>query len=243
MCGLGFLMIAFGGPGALAPGLAFATFSAGFALWGWHAMRARTRSTAHDPEVLPVPKPVGEVLTIKKTPAPGLIPLFCLTAFGWAGVVFSAASELGFGRGEGSIITGLLIFGLFALLGHGVLIEHAVSLKLNLREGTWELRKGVWPMRRCQRGDLAEASHVAVAREARLDEGSEYEVLVAKLVWRDGWYAPLLLCERPNSVDALRYGGQTLRLDYRGAIMRWGSEMARLLDLPLTDETKKPCGA
>jgi hypothetical protein len=198
--------------------------------------------TEDDPEVFPVPKSADGVLTIRKTPTVGLIPLLLFSAFGWGGVAFCAASELGFGRGEGSIITGLLIFGLFALFGHSALIQHAVTLKLNLRQGTWELRKGVWPIRWRKRGDLTEASHIAVARDVRLDESAEYEALVARLAWRDGWYAPLLLCERPNSVDALRYGGETLTLDYRRAITRWASEMASVLDLPLVDETKKAPG-
>ena len=114
----------------------------------------------------------------------------------------------------------------------------AVTVKLDLRHRTWEVRKGVWPIRSRERGDLSEASHVAVARELRSDEGAEYEVLVARLGWRDGWRAPLVLDQRPNSVDCLRYGGDSLQMDYRSAMMRWASGLAGVLNLPLTDEAK-----
>ena len=77
----------------------------------------------------------------------------------------------------------------------------------------------------------------------RLDEGAEYEVLVTRLEWRDDWHAPLVLGERPNEVDALRYGGDTLGMEYRRATMRWASGLAGVLDLPLTDEVKDPSGA
>jgi hypothetical protein len=96
----------------------------------------------------------------------------------------------------------------------------------------------VWPIRRRTQGDLTEASHVEVARETRSDEGAEYEVLVARLAWRDGWYAPLVLGERPNQVDSLRYAGNTLNMDYRRAMMRWAWGLADILDLPPTDQSK-----
>jgi hypothetical protein len=77
----------------------------------------------------------------------------------------------------------------------------------------------------------------------RWDEGAEYEVLVAKLEWRDGWHAPLVLGERPNHVDGLRYGGDVLKLDFRRAMIRWASGLASVLDLPLTDQAKDARGA
>jgi hypothetical protein len=116
-------------------------------------------------------------------------------------------------------------------------------VRLDLRHRQWEVQKGVWPIRSRKHGDLTEASHVAVAREVRLDEGAEYEVLVARLEWRDGWHAPLVLGERPNQVDALRYGGDTLKMDYRRAMTRWASGLAGVLDLPLTDQAKNAPGA
>ena len=121
-------------------------------------------------------------------------------------------------------------------------MEHAVTVRLDLRHRRWEVRKGVWPIRSWKHGDLTEASHVAVAREVRWDEG-EYEVLVARLEWRDGWQAALVVGERPNQVDALRYGGNTLTMDYRRAMTRWASGLAGVLDLPLTDEAKTRTGA
>ena len=113
---------------------------------------------------------------------------------------------------------------------------------MDLAHRSWEVRKGVWPIRSREHGDLTEASHVAVAREVRWDEG-EYEVLVARLEWRDGWQAPLVVGERPNQVDALRYGGDTLKMDYRRAMTRWASDLACVLDLPLTDQSKNAPGA
>src|SRR5262249_48114025 len=145
--------------------------------------------------------------------------------------------------GEGSVVAGLVISGLFALCGHCALMEHAVTVRLDLRQGRWDVRKGVWPIQSRRRGDLTEATHVAVAREVRLDEGAEYEVLVARLEWRDGCQAPLVLGERPNQTDALRYGGQAFKVDYRLAMTRWASGLAGILDLPLADRSKIGPGA
>jgi hypothetical protein len=243
MCRFGFLMIGLGGWGAVAPGLALAAIAGGLALWGWHALRALTGSKEDHPEVLSVPEPLDDVLTIRKTPARGLIPLLLFSVFGWGGVALCAASAFGLVNGEGSVVAGLVISGLFVLCGHSALMEHAVTVRLDLRHLRWEVRKGVWPIRSRERGDLTEASHLAVAREMRLDEGAEYEVVVARLEWRDGWHAPLVLGERPNDVDALRYGGNSLKMDYRRAMTRWASGLAGILDLPLTDESKAAPGA
>jgi hypothetical protein len=238
MCGFGLLLIALAGWPAVIPGLVFSAFAGGMALWGWRSLRARTRSTESNPEVLPVPLPVDDMLTIRKTPALGLIPIFAFSLFGWCGVAICVAAAFGWISGEGSLLTGVVISGIFALLGHSALAEHAVTVKLDLHNRTWEVRKGVWPIRRLERGDLHEASHVAVAREFRSDEGANYEVLVARLAWRDGWQAPLVLSERPNSVDSRRYGGQSLKIDYRSAMMSWASGLAGVLNLPLADESK-----
>jgi hypothetical protein len=226
MCGFGFLLIGLGGRGAVAPGLLFATYAGGAALWGWHAVRARTRSTEDHPEVLSVPEPVDKVLTIRKTSVPGLIPLILFSAIGWGGLALCAASACGLIDAEGSVVAGLVICGLFVLCDHSALMEHAVTVRLDLRHRRWEVRKGVWPIRSREHGGLTEASHVAVAREVRSDEGAGYEVLVARLEWRDGWRAPLVVGERPNEVDALRYGGNTLKMDYRRAMTRWASGLA-----------------
>jgi hypothetical protein len=173
----------------------------------------------------------------------GLIPLLLFSAFSWGGMALCVASMVGLVNGEGSVVAGLVISGLFVLFGHGALMEHAVTVRLDLRHRRWEVQKGLWPIRSRKHGDLTEASHVAVAREVRLDEGAAYEVLVARLEWRDGWLGPLVLGERPNQVDALRYGGDTLRMDYRRAMTRWASGLAGILDLPLTDQAKNAPGA
>jgi hypothetical protein len=243
MSGFGLVIIVLGGWRAVVFGLIFAAFAGGCALCGWHALRASRRSTEVQPEVLSVPEAVDGVLTIRKTAAPGLIPLLLFGAFGWGGVALCLASALGLADGEGSVVAGVMISGLFVLFGHAALLEHAVTVELDLGRLRWEIRKGVWPFRSSEHGDLTEASHVAVAREVRLDEGAEYEVLVARLEWRDGWYEPLVLGERPNQVDALRYGGDMFRMDYRRAMTRWASGLAAVLDLPLTDEAKNTHGA
>ena len=243
MCGFGLVLIGLGGWGGIAPAVICAAFGGACGQWGWHTSRAATRPTADHPEVLAVPEAVDGVLTIRKTSIPGLIPLLLFGAIGWVGLAFCVGSALGLMLYEGSAVAGLLISGLFVLLGQGALIEHAVTVRLDLRHREWEVRRGAWPIRLRERGDLTEASHVAVAREVRWDEGAEYEVLVARLEWRDGWHAPLVLGERPNRVDSLRYGGDALRLDYRRAMIRWASVLAGVLDLPLTDQFKDARGA
>jgi hypothetical protein len=242
MCGFGFVLIGLGGWGAVTPGLIFAAFAGGFAVCGCHALVVLRRPTEDHPEALSVPEAVDGVLTIRKTSVPGLIPFLLFGAIGWGGLALSVASALGLVAYEGSAVAGLVIGGLFVLSGHGALMEHAVTVRLDLRQRSREVRKGVWPIRSRAHGDLTEASHVAVAREVRWDEG-EYEVLVARLEWRDGWQAPLVLGERPNQVDALRYGGDTLKMDYRRAMTRWASGLAGVLDLPLTDQAKNAPGA
>jgi hypothetical protein len=239
----GFVLAALGGWGAVLPGLFFGALAGVFALSGWHVLRSLTRSTPDDPEVLSVPEPVNGVLTLRKTPALGLIPVFLFGLFGWGGVALCGGSALGLVSGEGSAVAGLVISGLFVLLAHGALMEHAVTVKLDLRNRRWAVRHGVWPILSRKRGDLTEASRLALAREVRSDEGSEYEVLVARLEWRDGWFAPLILSERPNSVDAMRYGGQTLKIDYHRALVPWASNLAGILNLPLADETKVAHGS
>jgi hypothetical protein len=91
MCGFGFVIIGLRGWGAVVFGLIFAAFAEGCALYGWHALRALKRSTEDHPEVLSVPEPVDGVLTIRKTAAPGLIPLLLFSAIGWGGMVGSYA--------------------------------------------------------------------------------------------------------------------------------------------------------
>jgi hypothetical protein len=243
LCAFGFLLIGLGGWGAIAPGLLFATFAGGFAVWGWYALRVLRRSTEDDPEVLSVPEPVDDVLTIRKTSLLGLLPPLLFSAFSWGILALCVASAFGLVDSEGSVVAGLVISGLLVLFGHGALMEHAVTVRLDLRHRRWEVHEGVWPIRSRKHGDLTEASHVAVAREVRLDEGAEYEVLVARLEWRDGWQAPLVLGQRPNQVDALRYGGDTLQMDYRPAMTRWASGLAGVLDLPLMDQAKDAPGA
>ena len=240
--GFALLLIGLGGSGAVAPGLIFAAFSGGLAVWGWHALRILRRPTEDRPAASSLPEAVEGVLTIRKTSVPGLIPLLLFGAIGWGGLALSVASALGLIAYEGSAVAGLLIAGLFVLFGHRVLMEHAVTVRLDLAHRSWEVRKGVWPIRSREHGDLTEASHVAVAREVRWDEG-EYEVLVTRLEWRDGWRAPLVLGERPDQVDALRYGEDTLKMDYRRAMTRWASDLAGVLDLPLTDQVKNAPGA
>jgi hypothetical protein len=243
MCGCGFALVALGGWGAVAPGLIIAAIGGAFGLWGWHTSRASTRPTAGHPEVLAVPEPVDGMLTIRKTSALGLIPILLFCAMGWAGLALSVGSVLGLIAYEGSAGAGLLISGLLVLFGQGALMEHAVTVRLDLRHRQWEVWRGVWPIRLREQGDLTEASHVAVAHETRSDEGAAYEVLVTRLEWRNGWHAPLVLGERPNHVDGLRYGGDVLKLDYRGAMVRWASGLAGVLDLPLKDYSKDAHGA
>jgi hypothetical protein len=243
MCAFGFVLVALEGWGAVAPGLVIATIGGALGLWGWHISRASTCLTGGHPEVLAVPEPVDGVLTIRKMSVLGLIPILLFCAMGWAGLALSVGSVLGLIAYEGSAGAGLLISVLFVLFGQGALMEHAVTVRLDLRLRHWEIWRGVWPIQLRNHGDLTEASHVAVAQEARWDEGAEYEVLVARLEWRDGWRAPLVLGERPNHVDGLRYGGDVLKLGYRLAMIRWASGLAGVLDLPLMDRSKDACGA
>ena len=185
MSALAFLMMGLGGRGALVPAFLFAALAGSFAWSGWRTWRSVRRTSDDDPEVWAVPAPVDDEITIRKTAAPLLIPLLLFSALGWGGVSLCVASMLGLIHGEGSVIVGLLISGLFVLFGHAVLKEHAVTVRLDLRHRRWETRRGVWPFRSLEHGDLTEASRVAVARELRSDEGSEYEVLVARLEWRN----------------------------------------------------------
>src|SRR5262249_27330576 len=129
MCGFGFLLIGLGGWGAVLPGLVFAAFSGGFAFWGGHALRALRRSTAGPREVLSVPGAVDDVLTIRKTSVPGLIPLLLFSAIGWGGLALCVASAVGWVDGGGSVVAGLVICGLFVLCGHGALMEHSVTVR------------------------------------------------------------------------------------------------------------------
>jgi hypothetical protein len=239
----GFVLGALGGEGALVPGIFFGAVAGLFALSGWHVLRSLARSTPDDPEVLSVPEPVNGVLTFRKTPALGLIPIFLFGLFGWGGVALCGGSALGLVGAEGSVVAGLVISGLFVLFAHVALMEHAVTVRLDLRNRQWAVRKGVWPILSRQRGDLTEASRVALAREVRSDDGAEHEVLVARLEWRDGWFAPLVLSERPNSIDGMRYGASTLKMDYRRAMVPWASSLAGVLNLPLADETKAAPGS
>src|SRR5262249_33481083 len=145
LCGFGFLLIGLGGWGAVVPGLVFAAFSGGFALWGGHALRALTRSTEGHPEVVAVPGAGDDGLAIRKTSVPGLIPLLFFSAIGWGGLALCVASAFGWVDSEGSVVAGLVICGLFVLFGHSALMEHAVTVRLDLRRRRWEVRKGVWP--------------------------------------------------------------------------------------------------
>src|SRR5262249_55253652 len=153
----------------------------GFAAWGWSALRTSKRSPEDDPEVLPVPDAVDGVLTIRKTSALGLVPFLLFTALSWGLLVLCIPSAFGLADSGGSVVAGLVICGLFVWFGHGGLMEHAVAVRLDLRHRTWDVRKGVFPICSRKGGDLTEASHVAVARELRWDDGSDYEVLVARL--------------------------------------------------------------
>jgi hypothetical protein len=240
--GFALLLIGLGGSGAVAPGLIFAAFSGGLAVWGWHALRILRRPTEDRPAASSLPEAVEGVLTIRKTSVPALIPMALFGVIGWSGVVLSVASALGLVAYDGSAVAGMVIGGLFALFGHVALMEHAVTVRLDLRHRRWGVQKGVWPIRSRAHGELTGASHVAVAREVRWDEG-EYEVLVARLEWRDGRHAPLILGERPNDVDGLRYGGDVLKLDYRRVMIRWASALAAVLNLPLTDQAEDARGA
>jgi hypothetical protein len=243
VCGSGFVLIGLAGWGAVVPGLIFAAFAAGFTAWGSHALWISRRSPEDDPELLPVPDAVDGVLTIRKTSALGLVPFLLFTVLSWGLLALCIPSAFGLADSGGSVVAGLVICGLFVWIGHGGLIDHAVTVRLDLRHRTWDVRKGVFPICLRKRGDLAEASHVAVARELRWDDGSEYEVLVARLEWQDGWLAPLVLDERPNEADALQYGPYMLKMDYRRAMMRWASDLASVLNLPVTDRAKKAPGA
>jgi hypothetical protein len=113
-------------------------------------------------------------------------------------------SAVGLVKGEGSVVAGRVICGLHDLFAQCALMEQAVTERLDLRQRTWEIRKGIWPTRRREQGELNEASRMVVAGESSMDEGAEYEVLVAGLEWRDGWQAPFVLAERPNNVDGIR---------------------------------------
>jgi hypothetical protein len=127
MCAFGLLLIALGGWAAVAPGLVCSAFAGGMALWGRHSLRARTRFTASDPELLPVPMLVDDILTFRKTPVLGLVPILLFSAFGWGGLAICVAAAFGLLNGEGSAAVGLAISGLFVLFGHGALMEHALG--------------------------------------------------------------------------------------------------------------------
>jgi hypothetical protein len=223
----------------LTSGLPLAIFSgiAGlFALHGWKQLRALRRRPEGYPEVLHVPPPREDVLTVREASFIDLLPILGLAAVGWVGVALCGGDLLGWVDGEGSAIAGLIIAGLFVLMGHALLHSEAVTIRFDLGRRTWDARAGVWPFRSASSGALDEASGLVVARDSRYDEWAEYPILVARLGWRDPARRPLVLNERPNALDYLRYGSDASDLDYRPAVIQWARELAAVLGLPLVVE-------
>jgi hypothetical protein len=220
-------------------------FSGGCILAGAKLMRALGRHHDAEPEVVPAPSPRGDILTIRK-PDFLLTPFCLLVAFvGWLCVLVGAADFLGWipagnrpaAAGEQPLVP-LLVGGIFAASGHGLLFL-AVSITVDLRQRTWRVVRGVWPLRVVTSGDLDEASKVEVAEETREDEdGAEVRYVVARLVWSNPGRPALPLVERPNALDGLRRPIGSMRLDYRPAVRHWALELADLLALSLADQTK-----
>jgi hypothetical protein len=164
---------------------------------------------------------------------------------GWLCVLGWAADLLGWipagnrrpAAGEQPLVL-LLVGGIFAASGHGLLFL-AVSIAFDLRQRTWRVVRGVWPLRRVETGNLDEASNVEVAEETREGEdGAEVRFVVARLVCSDPSRPALLLVERPNALDGLRRPIGSMGLDYRPAVRHWAFELADLLALSLVDKTK-----
>jgi hypothetical protein len=239
MCAAALIFAGVVARGGVTAALSLAIFSgiAGlFALHGWKQLCALRRRPGGYPEVLHVPPPRGDVLTVRDASFIDLLPILSLTAVGWGGVALCGGDLLGWVEGEGSAIAGLIIAGVFVLLGHALLHSEAVTIRFDLGRRTWDARAGVWPFRSASSGALDEASGLVVARSSRYDEWAEYPILVARLGWRDPARRPLVLNERPNALDYLRYGTDTSALDYRPAVTQWARELAALLGLPLVVE-------
>jgi hypothetical protein len=204
-----------------------------FAVYGLKRVRHLQRCPDTDPEFLSVPLPFNDILTVRATSYLDMAPPLSFAAIGWCGVLLCGGSLLGWVSGSGSAVAGLVIAGLFVAFAHSVLLGYAVTIKIDLRRGRWYSCNGIWPFRSVASGDLGEASHLAVGRETRSDEGAEYTVLVARIAWKIPDREPLVLAERPNEFDCLRYGARATTMDYRPALSRWAAELAGLLGLPL----------
>jgi hypothetical protein len=220
-------------------------FAGGCILAGAKLMRALGRHHDAEPEVVPAPRPRDDILIVRRPGFPFTPFCICVAFTGWLGVLNLAAELLGWipaskqppSVGEQPLVP-LIIGGLFAASGHGLLLA-AVSITFDLRQRTWRVVRGVWPLRSVKSGDLDEASKVAVAVETRTDEdGAEVRVVVARLVWSDPSRPDLLLIERPNTLDGLRRPIGSMGLDYCPAVRHWALELADLLALSLVDKTK-----
>ena len=162
------------------------------------------------------------VLTIRATSFLEIAPALIVAAMGWSGVGLCVAGALGCIPVSGSPLAGLVITGIFVAIGHWFLLTYAV--KVEICPERWGVRKGIWPFRSSTSGDLSEASHLAIARETRNDEGAEDPVLVVRIEWRDPGRKPLVLTERPI---------HNTKLDCRPALAHWAGKIGELLDLPL----------
>ena len=167
-------------------------FSGGCILAGAKLMRRPLAPSRRGAGGRPSPRPRGDILIIRRPGFP-FIPFCILVALvGWLCVLGWAADLLGWipagkqppAAGEQPLVL-LIVGGIFAASGHG-LLSLAVSITFDLRQRTWRVVRGVWPLRSVKSGDLDEASKVAVAEETRTDEdGAEVRFVVARLVWSD----------------------------------------------------------
>jgi hypothetical protein len=220
-------------------------FGGGCLIAGVKLLRAIWRHRGTEPEVLPGPRPRGDILVIRRNGFP-FTPFFSLVAFvGWLVVFLYFAELLGWlpagkqpaAAGEQPLAL-LIVGGMFAAIGHGALLSTS-SIAFDLRQHTWRIVRGALPLRFRKSGSLEEIAKIAVAHEARSgDAEADYWFVVARLVWLDPSRPPLLLTERPNALDGLRSPMGSMSLDYRPAVLHWAAEIADLLGLSLVDETK-----
>jgi hypothetical protein len=213
-------------------------FSGGCVLAGASLLRALWRHHDAEPEVVPAPRPRGDILTVRKPDF--LFTPFCLlvASVGWSCVLAWVADLLGWLPVGERPIALLIVGGIFVVSGHG-LLSLAVLIEFDLRQRTWRVVRGGWPLWSVKSGDLDEASKVEVAEEACQDEdGAEVRYVVARLMWSDPSRPALPLVERPNALDGLRRPIGSTELDYRPAVRHWAFEVADLLALSLVDNSK-----
>ncbi len=201
-------------------------FSAGCVAFGVKGLRSLMRRSGE--EVIPVPPLRGSAITVRKMSAFFVCFFLLFLAIGWGMVLSGVASLLGLGLARDDMYVLVLVGGIFAAAGHGMLFQ-VTSVTFDILLRTWRVRRGIWPLRSDTTGSLDEAGQVTLARETRdSGESGSYEVVVARLEWS--------VVDRPSLI--LTEGMISWGLDYGPAVHRCAREIADLLALPLVDETQ-----